>query len=313
MRAVPDTPSRVERVLNLLAALLDTRIPLTRAELVREVAGYPGDPSACRRTFERDKDVLRAMGVPITTEPVGDHAEVGYRVRPTDYYLPDLGLDASETAALRVAVSAIALGDAAGEGALMKLGGGPATAGAPIASLPLVPALAPLFDAFRKRAVVTFTHRGTARTVEPWGLTSKRGHWYVVGRDQERGAVRAFRADRIEGDVHLGDPGAFTPPDGFRPEDHVEDRPWLLGDAPPVTVRLRADTAHAQAVVDAFRGDASARARDDGTTDIEVAVTNADACCTIVAGLGDVVELREPPELRAALVRHLRTIAGIPA
>lgn len=305
-----DTPNRVERVLNLLAALLDTRVPLTRDELVREVAGYPTDPGAHRRAFERDKDILRGMGVPITTETVGSSHDTGYRVRPADYYLPDLELDPAETAALRVAVSAIALGDGAGEGALMKLGSEPAEAVAPIASLPLVPALAPLFDAFRRRAVVTFTHRGAARTVEPWGITSKRGYWYVVGRDRERDALRAFRADRIEGEVQVGEAGAFAPPEGFRAEDHVEDRPWLLGDDPPVAVRLRADAEQAPAVLAAFRGEATARAGPGGTTDVDVVVTNIAACCTIVLGLGDAVEVVEPPAVRAALVGRLRAIVA---
>ncbi len=89
---MPDTPSRVERVLNLLALLLDTRVPLTREDIVHDVAGYPEQITAYRRAFERDKETLRGMGVPVTTEPIGDGTEVGYRVRPDDYYLPDLGL-----------------------------------------------------------------------------------------------------------------------------------------------------------------------------------------------------------------------------
>ena len=106
-----DAPSRVERVLNLLALMLDTQVPRTREEFVREIAGYPAQPEANRRAFERDKEILRGMGVPITMETIGDGTEVGYRVRPDDYCLPDLGLTADETAALRVAVSAISLGD----------------------------------------------------------------------------------------------------------------------------------------------------------------------------------------------------------
>ena len=88
-----DAPSRVERVLNLLALMLDTRIPRTRDEYVREIAGYPKQTEANRRAFERDKEILRGMGVPITMETIGDGNEVGYRVRPEDYCLPDLGLD----------------------------------------------------------------------------------------------------------------------------------------------------------------------------------------------------------------------------
>ena len=106
-----DAPTRVERVLNLLALMLDTQVPRTREEFVREIAGYPAQTEANRRAFERDKEILRGMGVPITMETIGDGTEVGYRVRPDDYCLPDLGLDADETAALRVAVSAISLGD----------------------------------------------------------------------------------------------------------------------------------------------------------------------------------------------------------
>src|SRR5437899_381566 len=120
---MPDAPSRVERVLNLLALLLDTRRALTREEIVHDVAGYPPQITAYRRAFERDKETLRGMGVPLTTEPIGDGSELGYRVRPEDYYLPDLGLGVEEAAALRVAVSAVSLGSHAGEGALLKLGG----------------------------------------------------------------------------------------------------------------------------------------------------------------------------------------------
>ena len=199
---------------------------------MREIAGYPEQPEANRRAFERDKEILRGMGVPITMETIGDSTEVGYRVRPDDYCLPDLGLSTDETAALRVAVSAISLGDHTGEGALMKLGGVGDQASAPIASLPIAPALATLFDAFRRRAVVNFTYRGETRTLEPWGLSSKRGHWYVVGFDRVRDAVRAFRADRIDGDVEVAEADAFEVPADFRADDHIEDRAWMIGDAP---------------------------------------------------------------------------------
>src|ERR1700755_526264 len=185
--------------------MLDTRVPRTREEFVREIAGYPAQQEANRRAFERDKEILRGMGVPITMETIGDGSEVGYRVRPDDYCLPDLALTADETAALRVAVSAISLGDqTGGEGALMKLGAVGDRTAAPIASLPTAPALAPLFEASRHNAVVTFTYRGETRELEPWGLSSKRGHWYVVGHDRVRDAVRAFRADRIDRGVEIG-------------------------------------------------------------------------------------------------------------
>jgi len=307
---VTDAPSRVERVLNLLALMLDTRIPRTREEYVREIAGYPTQTEANRRAFERDKEILRGMGVPITMETIGDGNEVGYRVRPDDYCLPDLGLSADETAALRVAVSAISLGDGSGQGALMKLGGVGDQASAPIASLPIAPALATLFDAFRRRAVVTFPYRTETRTVEPWGLSSKRGHWYVVGFDRDRDAVRAFRADRIDGDVEVGESGAFDVPDDFRPDDHIEDRGWLLGDAPPVNVRLAVDADHLDGVLGELGADARVEKDADGRTFVDVSVSNQAAFRSFVLGFLEHAEIVDPPAVRAAMIEWLQTVAA---
>jgi proteasome accessory factor B len=309
---VTDAPSRVERVLNLLALMLDTQIPRTREEFVREIAGYPAQPEANRRAFERDKEILRGMGVPITMETIGDGTEVGYRVRPDDYCLPDLGLSADETAALRVAVSAVSLGDSTGHGALMKLGGVGDQAAAPIASLPIAPSLATLFDAFRHRAVVQFSYRGEARTLEPWGLSSKRGHWYVVGFDRVREAVRAFRADRIEGDVEVGEANSFDVPTDFRADDHIEDRAWMLGDAPAVSVRVAVDAGHAQGALAALGSDARVEsgAETDADTIVEVTVTNRPAFRSFVLGFLEHAEILDPPDVRAEMIDWLEAVAA---
>jgi len=309
---VADAPSRVERVLNLLALMLDTQIPRTREEFVREIAGYPAQPEANRRAFERDKEILRGMGVPITMETIGDSTEVGYRVRPDDYCLPDLGLSADETAALRVAVSAVSLGDSTGHGALMKLGGVGDQAAAPIASLPIAPSLATLFEAFRHRAVVRFSYRGEARTLEPWGLSSKRGHWYVVGFDRVREAVRAFRADRVEGDVEVGEADSFEVPPDFRADDHIEDRAWLLGDAPAVSVRIAVDAGHAQGALAALGSDARVEsgAGADADTIVEVTVTNRPAFRSFVLGFLEHAEILDPPDVRAEMIDWLEAVAA---
>jgi proteasome accessory factor B len=309
---VADAPSRVERVLNLLALMLDTQIPRTREDFVREIAGYPAQPEANRRAFERDKEILRGMGVPITMETIGDSTEVGYRVRPDDYCLPDLGLSADETAALRVAVSAVSLGDSTGHGALMKLGGVGDQAAAPIASLPIAPSLATLFEAFRHRAVVRFSYRGEARTLEPWGLSSKRGHWYVVGFDRVREAVRAFRADRVEGDVEVGAPDSFEVPPDFRADDHIEDRAWLLGDAPAVSVRIAVDAGHAQGALAALGSDARIESGSgtDADTVVEVTVTNRPAFRSFVLGFLEHAEILDPPDVRAEMIDWLEAVAA---
>ena len=179
-----------------LAFLLETSRPLSRAELTETIKGYPEPGPSQRRAFERDKELLRSLGVPVRSEPLADGVEFGYRVLPSEYYLSDPGLGPDETAALMVAVGAVALGNAAGTGALLKIGGLAAAADAPIAALPMMPVLEPLFAAVRQRAVVSFDYRTGRKTVEPWALTSERGRWYLVGIDRAHGQRRTFQIGR---------------------------------------------------------------------------------------------------------------------
>ena len=197
---------RLERLTNLVATLLDTRRPLTLEEIVDLVPGYPDDKLSYRRQFERDKDTLRGIGIPVRLESVDELGpEQGYRIPPDEYYLPSLDLTADEQAALHVAVTAVRLeGGPAPAEALWKLGGREGEAAHALAALPTVPALPALFDAYRTRSTVTFTYRGEGRHIDPWGILFRRGHWYVVGHDHDRGEQRSFRVDRIEGDVDAG-------------------------------------------------------------------------------------------------------------
>jgi len=82
---------RLERLVNLTATLLDTRRPLTLEELAARLEpSYPEAKAARRRAFERDKETLRDLGVPISTSPIdGLSNETGYRIPPEDYYLPE--------------------------------------------------------------------------------------------------------------------------------------------------------------------------------------------------------------------------------
>jgi proteasome accessory factor B len=299
-------PSRVERILNLLACLLDTNRPLTRDELVAQVTGYPEEPVAYRRAFERDKETLRAMGVPLVVENL-QSGEQGYRVPPDEYFLPDLSLTEEETAALHVAVSAVLLGNRAGQGALMKLGGATDEERAPIGTLPLEPALPVLFEAFRRHAPVTFEYRGETRTVEPWGLAARRGHWYLVGHDRTRGAMRTFRADRLSEDITVGEPDAFVVPDDFSPDQSLDNEPWQYGDDAPVTARVLVDAGHADDVV--ARADRVAETRADGSVVIELEVVNRPAFRSFVLGLLDHGEVLGPDELRADLLAYLDAFA----
>lgn len=88
-------PPKLQRWLDLLAALLRRHYPVTFEELIPDVPAYaaPGQKAESRRrTFERDKDELRAFGVPIETVPGPDPEGKAYQLRVRDFYLPYLTL-----------------------------------------------------------------------------------------------------------------------------------------------------------------------------------------------------------------------------
>jgi proteasome accessory factor B len=302
---------RLERLTNLVATLLDTRRPLTLEEIVELVPGYPDDKLSYRRQFERDKDTLRGIGIPVRLESVdGLGPEQGYRVPPDEYYLPSLDLTADEQAALHVAVTAVRLeGGPAPAEALWKLGGREGEAAHALAALPTVPALPALFDAYRSRSTVTFTYRGEGRHVDPWGILFRRGHWYIVGHDHDRGEQRSFRVDRVEGDVEIGPAGAFEPPARLEPGAVLRDEPWQYGEEDVVAARVLVDASQAAAVVDQVGEDAVKERRDDGGVVLELPVTNTAAFLSFVLGLLDAAEVVAPPELRAEMVDWLERIA----
>jgi predicted DNA-binding transcriptional regulator YafY len=304
---------RLERLTNLIAVLLDTGRPLTLEEIADRVPGYPDEPGTRRRQFERDKSTLRDIGVPISLEALYafDH-ETGYRIHRSEYELPPLDLTDDERVALHLAVTAVGLEGGEGRHALWKLGGAEGTGAAPLAALPSVPALPLLFDAYRRRAEVRFTYRGEPRRLWPYGVVFRNGHWYTVGHDADRDAIRAFRADRIEGDVDLGDPGTFDPPTGFDPSSALRDEPWRFGDEEPVEARVRVAAPHATWVV-AEVGDQAVESRDDdGSVVLRMAVTNRAAFRSFVLGLLDAAEVIGPPELRAEMVEWLESLATPP-
>jgi proteasome accessory factor B len=301
---------RLERLTNLVATLLDTRRPLTLEEIVEIVPGYPDDKLSYRRQFERDKETLRGIGIPVRLESLDDLGpEQGYRIPPEEYYLPSLDLTPDEQAALHVAVTAVRLeGGPAPTEALWKLGGREGEAAHALAALPTVPALPALFDAYRTRSTVTFTYRGDTRLVDPWGILFRRGHWYVVGHDHDRGERRSFRVDRIGGGVEAGSPGAFEPPPSLEPGSVIGDEPWRYGDEDAVVGRVLVDAAQAAAVIDEVGEGAIAERRSDGSVVVELPVTNRAAFRSVVLGWLDAAEVVAPTELRDEMVGWLERI-----
>ncbi|MDQ3176709.1 MAG: WYL domain-containing protein [Actinomycetota bacterium] len=301
---------RAERLTNLLALLLSTPMPLSFDEIGLRLEGqYPTGSSAKRQAFERDKSMLRDLGVPIETEVMGgaDAGRTGYRIDRERYELADLDLAPDERRALQLAVAAVRSGTPLGTEALLKLGaGGPRDDAAVTANIPTLDALPVLREAVATRSPVSFTYRDARRVVDPWGVALRDGYWYVIGHDHDRGEQRTFRVDRIDGDVHRED-GTFDRPDvdigNLLPSD-----PKLFGaDGPPPEAVVAIDGAsRAGAAALAELGDDRVLTRRDGEwVEVSVPCANVGAFGSWVLGLMDAAVVLAPAAVRTHVLARL--------
>ena len=324
-----------ERLLNLVIALVHTPGRMTKEQIRRTVAGYGDAPSdeSFERMFERDKDTLRDLGIPVATVTAAGHGDdIGYRIDQDAYALPPLELTPAELGALSLAAEfwQDRSVQADTSRALTKLRAVGAGAGSTDLAAGLTPrvraggdAFRPLLDAVQARQRVRFTYRAAStgevreRLVEPWRLVARRGGWFLVGRDVDRAASRSFRLSRIEGRVRSGGAEhAFDLPSAAELEaalqsfDARQDRTAVLALRPERAEALRA------------RGEATTLP-DDAPADLRAAVADRDLVrvpyratwelAEEVAGYGDAVLVAEPPGLRDAVLRLLRVAAALDA
>ena len=307
---------RIERLINLIAALLDTERPMSAEDIRQSIAGYDQpNHDAFRRSFERDKDSLRSMGIPLEVRPLPGSDVDGYIIPKDKYYLPELDLEPDEVAALRLTASAILGGHELAESGLMKLSVDAPTAdwngprvvwGADVAVEQ--PLLGSLYGALLERTAVRFDYlsadgTSSTRTIEPYGLVHRAGHWYVVGRDSSRDAVRSFKVSRIDKEIETTG-ATYDIPAGFDAAAHLGGEPWEIGDvATEVILRFDAEVGWwAQQNL----GDAKVTETDDGGAEVTMNVANFDALISWAIGFGDRVEIVGPEEARARMSEHLR-------
>ena len=216
-----------ERLTNLVVALMATEIGLTKQQILDNVSGYRQRADAGTRSdalekmFERDKEELRALGVPIET--IGDAAdpndlrEARYRIPQAEYDLPsDIEFTAAELAVLRLAGSVWSAESASGDAqsgvrkirALGIDGDEPIIGFAPRITARDA-AFAPLQEAIEKSRVVGFDYLKPGedaprrRTVRPLALVDYEARWHVFGIDVDIEDERMFLLSRIVDDVKI--------------------------------------------------------------------------------------------------------------
>jgi len=299
----------IERILNLLAFLLTVGRPVTAEEIRTTVAGYEqSTDEAFHRMFERDKDLLRRLGIPVELAPTdGWQVEHGYVVEPSAYALPDPGLTDEERTALWLAAEVVRVGgQVAAPDALFKLGGAPMTAsGEPLAASLSggSESLGLAFAAIAERRHLLFSYRDRRRRIDPYGLVHRRGHWYVVGRDGDK--VKVFRMDKAV-DVEAGESAeAFLRPEGFRASEFIPETPWEAGDEEMMArVRFDADMAWWARRQIGNRGELIIAG--DGGIEALMPVANPEAFIGWLLSFDDHAELIEPPALRSRLLDRVR-------
>jgi proteasome accessory factor B len=307
--------AKLERLLNLTAALLETRQPLTAQQIRRRVPGYPEELASFRRTFERDKEDLREMGIPLRMTRVeqATTSPDAYWIPADEYYLRDPGLLPDELAALHLA-SRVIDAEAATE-ALWKLGGvEPGGSGARagergpvrVAAVPVDERLAVLFDAVAARRVVRFDYGKSPRTFEPHRLDYQKGRWYASGHDQGRGELRTFRLDRM-GTTVRATGATFARPATRHPG--VRLQPWESGGEPAVEARLLVDADQAGWATHHLGEERIEEHRSDGGVVFRIPVTNRDAFRSFVLTFLDHAEVLGPEDVREELVGWLEAVA----
>lgn len=337
---MPEQIHPAERLLNLVIALVHTPGRMTREQIRRTVAGYGDAPTdeSFERMFERDKDILRELGIPVATVTSAGHGDdIGYRIDQDAYALPPLELTPAELGALSLAAEFWQDRSVRADTsrALTKLRAVGAGAGATDLVAGLTPrvraggdAFRPLLDAVQDRRRVRFTYRAATtgqvrdRVVEPWRLIARRGGWILIGRDVDRGATRSFRLSRIEGKVRAtGDSEAFAAPTPAEAEAAL--RSWEAGRERTALLALRperADALRARGVPaelpdrpEGAGADEMLRAVVADRDLVRVSYRATWELAEEVAGYGEAVLVADPPELREAVLRLLRVAADLDA
>lgn len=315
-----------ERLLNLIIALTHARVRMTRAQIRRSVVGYEATDtglsaddarrkdSAFERMFERDKDELRRMGVPLQTVVDPTHGdEIGYKIDASDAAMPAIDFSPAEAAALALAAEywqGAMLGPDANQG-LTKIAS--ATQSVPRTPLTLgartsaaSDATAVIVDARARRMAVQFeyTSEGSGtltRTVEPWQLLLRGGAEYLYGFDRDRSEARTFRLRRIHGAMRaVGPEGVYEIPRPLPGPDggsRAAARTAVIG--------LRPETGHSLRQSGRLVGV-------EGDWDlVEVEYRYADALTGVVLGLGGMAKVVSPETLADEVRRHAHSALAV--
>ena len=332
---------RLERMMELVVVLRAKRVPMSADEIHKQMRRqirdcYPEDIANFRRVFERDKEDLRTMGVPIIvgTVPATEPPQQGYIIRDQDYYLCDL--TQQEYAALCVARGMVSLEGSSGEDAILRRFGGeggpdseaPRGSASWSASLQSPAPLLALFRAVAEHRTVKFEYDAGAgsnsRKVLAGRLDYVRGEWYLTGFDYLRDAERTFNLRFIGDDLEVLEAGArggggaeasgsAADPAADLAADPaalgIRSKPWEVPREEPVTAKLLVESPLVGWAVRQLGEEAVAERRADGGAVFEARVGDPEEFFRFVGFFLEDAEILEPASLRQRFAKRLEALA----
>ncbi len=325
MTSLARTINPEDRLFHLILALMSTTQGLSKDHILVTVRGYREDSEAgmaresIERRFERDKDALRELGIPleasIPPEDDGNNKNTLYRIPKGDYELPaDIRFDSKEIALLNVAAAIWREGSLSKEAhiAQMKLASYGLTVDETLVGFaPIIstrdPALSALREAIDQGNQVRFEYlkpgdqAPSNRVVSPWALVNHEGRWHLYGLEETSSQTKTFLLRRIVSAIHSVSEAATPSPEGVAATALAElEQVWHSNTA----VLEVAPGSDAQAVL-SKRPDA----RIEGAT-LVVHYTDAAVFAGELSALGHDVVVREPSELRHLVIENLRTLVA---
>jgi len=307
-----------ERLVNLTIALLATKRYLTKNEIFRNIEGYDGSAESKERMFERDKDDLRKLGIQIEVgglDPLFDD-EAGYRIRPESYALSLRNLTPTQVTLLSLAAQAWQ--DAAftdlSQQALRKLtsiGLDTDSSQLPVMAPKLIGAdenLRNALDALTSLTTIEFYYLNVdgiaqKRQLQVYGVQARKSHWYLIGLDTEKSAIRNFRVDRIFGEVSsVGKSQSYVIPTNF---EISELEPAI--ETPVAVLQVRPGAGYQ------LRRMASTIETADDWDLLELPIFDLAYMTSLVLWHGDDVIVSSPIQLRNAVFSALEKLVAIHA
>jgi proteasome accessory factor B len=302
---------KTERLINLTLALLATKRHLSKSEIFKKIPGYEGSAETKERMFERDKEELRGLGIQIEVsnfDPLFED-ELGYLIDSESLQFRNDEFSKEELLLLTMAAnlwheSALQLDSKAALLKIQSLSGpveSDATSAPRIKLNEDIRLLMSAFTAIENRQTLSFTYAGKSRTVNPYGLVTHNGFWYLIAGESE--ITKSFKIVRVEGVFVVGNQfHTFTKPETLNVSGFFDKVP--TSQLHSAVVRVRKGSALA------LRAKYEVKDLNEEWDEIAIPFSYDQEIIETILWYGTDVYLVSPIELKQKLVNNLKELVN---